>query len=116
MNLNELLIKILKNATGFPVAQDEYEGKEEKYFIFSYLKESPAAYGDNKPIADTARLQIQMVTPKKFDYMAAKKNVRNALEDNGFSVYSINSMLGDVFQGTQKIRQTIFEAEYALSR
>lgn len=116
MNINPLLNRILKEATKLPVAQDEYDGKEDKYIIFTYIDERPTFYADNKPAADEVHIQIQLITPKKFNYLAMKDTIRDALEDNDFSVYSITSFLGDVFQGTEKIRQTIFEARYASER
>lgn len=116
MNINANLIKILKDVTGFPVAQDEYDGQDDKFVIFTYSDERPEAFGDNKPIADTVFIQIQMVTPKKYNYLTMKDKIRDALEDNDFSVTSIRSFLGDEFWGTEKIRQTVFEAEFSASR
>lgn len=112
MNINSTLINILNTATGYPVSPDEYSGKETKYIVFTYIDEHPANYGDNLPFADVAYLQIQLITPKSFNYMADKKTIRDTLEENGFNVTSISSFLGDGIQGTEKIRQTIFEVNY----
>lgn len=116
MNVNANLISILSEATGFPVEPDEYDGKSDKYIIFTYTDERPEAFGDNKPIADTVYVQIQLVTPKKYNYLTMKDKIRDVLEDNDFSVTSIRSFLGDEFWGTEKIRQTVFEAEFSASR
>lgn len=115
MNLNELLIKLL-SATGLPVEQDEYDGKSEKYIVFIYEDERPEAHGDNKVTADTAYLQIQLITPKKFNYFELKKQIRTLLEGADFSVSSVRSFLGDIYQGTEKTRQTVFEVEYTQGR
>lgn len=46
------------STTGLPVEQDEYEGKKDKYIIFTYEDENPAAHADNVVTADTVYLQI----------------------------------------------------------
>lgn len=115
MDLNEMLIKLL-GETGLPVEQDLYEGKEDKYIVFTYEDERPEASGDNRPIADTAYLQIQLITPKDFNYFILKQKIRNLLEGADFSVTSIRSFLGDVYIGTEKQRQTVFQVEYTEGR
>lgn len=116
MNLNKLLIETLNDATGLPVAQDEYEGKEDKYIVFTYIDERPEVFADNVAVADVAYMQIQLITPKSYNYFAKKETIREALEGAGFSVTSLKSYLGDAFNGTEKIRQTIIEALYSDSR
>ena len=115
MDLNEILINLL-GGTGLPVEQDLYKGKEDKYIVFTYEDESPEEHGDNRPIADTAYLQIQLITPNNFNYFNLKKKIRKLLEDADFSVTSIRSFLGDVYVGTEKIRQTVFQVEYTEGR
>ena len=115
MNLNELLKKLL-GATGLPVKQDEYMGESDKYIIFVYEDEHPAEHGDNDVTADTVYIQIQLVTPKEFDYFELKRKIRDLLEGADFLVTSIRSFLGDVAIGTEKTRQTIFHTEYTQGR
>lgn len=116
MNINNHIINILHNATGLSVSPDFYEGKDTKYILFTYLDEQPNSFGDNRPIGDTAYLQIQLITPKSYNYMTLKHQIRDALEQNDYSVTSIRSFLGDAIQGTENIRQTIFEANYTVGR
>lgn len=115
MNLNATIKNVLKQ-TGLPVEQDAYDGKEEKYIIFAYEDETPAASGDNEVTADTAYLQIQLITPKNYDYFKLKHEIRDLLEEADFCVTSIRSFLGDVFTGTEKTRQTVFNVEYTEGR
>lgn len=115
MNLNEMLKKLLEQ-TGLPVKQDEYVGHGKKYIIFVYEDETPAYHGDNKVLADTAYIQIQLVTPKNFDYFPLKEQIRDLLEQSGFSVTSTRSFLGAAVTGTEKVRQTIFHTEYTQER
>lgn len=115
MNLSERLISVL-GAAGLPVEQDEYTGKEEKYIIFAFEDERPEAYADNRPTADTVYIQVQLITPKKFNYFDLKKKIRNSLEGADFIVSSIRSFLGDVYMGTEKTRQTVFSVKYTEGR
>lgn len=115
MNLNELLRKLLCG-TGLPVEQDEYTGKKDKYIIFVYEDERPVAHGDNAVTADTVYVQVQLITPKNFNYFTLKKEIRDLLEGAGFLVTSIRSFLGDAANGTEKTRQTIFHTEYTQGR
>ncbi len=115
MNLNELLIRLL-GETGLEVVQDLYDGESDKYIIFSYEDERPEFWGDNRIEADTAYLQIQLITPKGFDYFELKKKIRSLLEGADFIVTSIRSFLGSVYVGTEKKRQTIFQVEYTEGR
>lgn len=116
MNVNSLLISILGEATNLEVFPDEYDGKKTEYITFTYTDEQPVFWGDNRVLADTAYLQIQLVTPKKFNYMPLKHVIRDTLEENGFIITSIRSFLGDAIQGTDKIRQTIIECTYTKER
>lgn len=110
-----MLIGLLAK-TGLPVEQDEYTGTDDKYIIFVYEDERPEAHADNRPIADTVYLQVQLITPKKFNYFILKKKIRDLLEGAGFLVTSTRSFIGDVCQGTEKTRQTVFDTAYTAAR
>lgn len=116
MNLNALIINKLGEATKLPVVPDEYDGTKTEYITFTYTDEQPVYWGDNKVLADTAYLQIQLVTPKSYNYLSMKHIIRDTLEENDFAVTSIRSFLGDMYQGTEKIRQTIFECNFTEER
>lgn len=115
MNCNKLIIDTLA-ATGLPVVQDEYTGKADKYIVFIYTDEIPVLWSDNKVDADTVYLQIQLITPKNFNYFAFKHQIRDLLEGADFIITSTQTMLGDEYNGTEKVRQTIFECQYSETR
>lgn len=115
VNLNEILKEVLAE-TGLPVDQDEHTGGLESYIIFTYEDEKPVFHGDNKVLADTVYLQIQLITPKEFNYFGMKKKIKNLLENAGFRITSTYSFLGSVYYGTEKRRQTVFKAEYTQTR
>ena len=115
MNCNKLIIDTLA-PTDLPVVQDEYTGKETKYIVFMYTDEIPALWGDDGVLADTVFIQLQLITPKNFNYFALKHQIRDLLEGAGFLVTSTQSWLGDKYNGTEKVRQTIFELTYAETR
>ena len=94
MTLNERIIDLLGNATGLPVDQDR----------------------NDEVLADETDLQIQLFSPKEFDYLQTKKIIRNTLEKAGFIVSSIRSFLGDELTGTENTRQTIFSVSWLEGR
>ena len=53
MNVNPL-IESLEKKFSIPVAQDEYDGKSDKYIIYTYEDERPVYFGDDKTLQDTA--------------------------------------------------------------
>lgn len=107
MNINSALISAL-NPTGLPVEQDEYEGEEDKYIVFSYANESPALSGDDMTLVEQGDIHIQLVAPKKFNYFPMKKKIVELLEGAGFYVTDIQTILGDG-NGIEKVRQIVFE-------
>lgn len=115
MNCNKKLKDAL-TATGLPVEQDEYVGTAKKYIVFIYTDEVPALWGDDGVLADTVFIQLQLITPKDFNYFALKHQIRDLLEADGFLVTSTQTMLGDIYNGTDKVRQTIFEIQYSETR
>lgn len=109
MDVNKELKELLEGPTGLKVEQDEYSGKDSKYIVYSYADERPETFGDNKVLSDTVYLNIQLITPKNYNYMKLKHQIRDLLEGAGFFVTSISSFLGDVYFETEKTRQTVFE-------
>lgn len=110
MNVNPLIMG-LKEATGLPVSQDIYEGKAKKYIVFNYEDEAPVNWGDNKPQADAAWLQVALYTPISFDYVKMKHTMRDYLEGKGFRVTSIGTWI-DTFSDGSKIRHTAISVTY----
>ena len=115
MNCNKLIIETLA-ATELPCVQDEYTGASDKYIVFIYTDEVPALWSDNRVDADTAYIQLQLITPKNYNYFTLKHQIRDLLEGAGFIITSIQSMLGDEYNGTEKVRQTVFECQYSETR
>ena len=115
MDLNEKILG-LEQVTGIPVFPDFAPAQYEKSITFTYEDEKPVSYGDNKPVADTAYLQISLYTPEGFDYMPAKHAIRDYLEESGFCVTSIQSWMDQDLTGTKRTRHTVFEANYTEER
>ena len=112
MDMTDFFLK-LQSETGYPIELDAYEGKENKYMVYSYEDERPALHGDNKPIMDTVYMQLRLYTPKNYDYYQDKKRIRDMLIDAGFIVTGIHSWLENVIDTKgQKIRCTVFTINY----
>ncbi len=115
MNLNPVLMRI-GEAVGLPTAEDEYEGREEKYLIFTYEDERPDFWGDDRVLADTVNIMLQMVVPKSFNYMKLKKKLVEELEKEDFSITGIHSLFGESVNRTEKIRRIVFETVHTEMR
>ena len=115
MNVNPLILglKDIDSLSGIPVEQDEYEGTAKTYITFTYEDEKGTQFGDNKVIADTAYMQINLFTPKKFNYLTLKEVIKTYLEGLG-CVTSIQSSLYSI--NNEKIRQTTFTCEITKER
>lgn len=111
MNVNPL-IESLEKKFSIPVAQDEYDGKSDKYIIYTYEDERPVYFGDDKTLQDTAYLTVQLIVPKQFNYMNLKHQIRDELERMEFIVTDIRSFLSSAINGTNKIRRITFDVNY----
>lgn len=111
MNLNPKFNDFAKEI-GVDVEQDEYTGKNEKYFVYQYEDERPVLNGDDKPLQDICYIQLKLYTPKKFDYFDLKKRTRDYFESAGFMIPSIFSYLENVTINGTKMRCTVFKMEY----
>ena len=112
MNVNPILL-VLKDITGLPVTQDVYEGKGDKWITFTYEDERPGQIGDNSVTDDIAYMQVNLFTPKRFDYMELKEKIKSYLESIGV-VTGIRSWCYEDKQIL--IRQTTFTAEITAER
>ncbi len=111
MNVNSSIMA-LKDETGLPVAPDIYEGSETKWITFVYEDERPVLSGDNAVLADRVYLQVQLWTPKDFNYMSLKEQIRDYLEEiEDCTVTSIRSFVNYYTTTEKKMRQTIFNVE-----
>lgn len=115
MNLNPKLIEI-GTQMGLPVAQDIYEGKADKYITFTYEDERSGLDADNGWDETTVQMQVQLITPVKYNYFAYKDQLKTLLEQYDFSVERIQSWLTDTLTGTDRVRQTIFSVYYTGSK
>lgn len=112
MNLNSIFIE-LENELGYPVEQDEYQGTDSIYGVFSYTDETGALYGDNRALEDTAFMRIQIYTPKNYNYMDLKHRTRDWLEEKGFCITGIRSWLESKINNEAiKIRCTVIDMTY----
>ncbi|MCM1213314.1 MAG: hypothetical protein NC331_11325 [Lachnospiraceae bacterium] len=104
MNVNGKL-EALGAVTGYPVEQDEYEGREDRYITYTYEDERPALFGDNSGQAGTAWLRVCLFVPKSHDYFGDKDKIMAELARQGFNIESCQTWLEDARKGTEKIRR-----------
>lgn len=113
MNLNPIF-EAMQEKVGYPVEQDMYQGKERIYGIYCYTDERGAVFGNNKPLIDIAYMRLQIYTPKNFNYMDIKHRTRDYLEEQGFTITSIETWLEPDFDNeAEKIRCTAISMQCA---
>ena len=110
MNVNPIILglKTISSLAAYPVVPDEYEGTAKKYITFTYEDERGTERGDDKVLADTAYIQLNFFTPKNYNYMSDKEDIKTYLEEVGI-VSSVTSRVYEI--NNEKIRQTTFTVE-----
>ncbi len=111
MNINPLM-KAVGTIMGYPCKQDLYEGKENKFIVFSYADERAAYYADNDEEEITVTITVQLITPQNYNYLSDKSKLKRTLKDQGFSVEDIQTLLDDEATGTDRARRTIYTCNY----
>jgi hypothetical protein len=114
INIFEKLLPI-EISTGIKIYEDSCDDMEEKYIVFTIEGEQPIQNGDDKVLADTIYVTLQLIVPKRFDYVETKYKIRDLLEDNEFSVTDIHSYANNEINGTDKIRRIIFETNITVN-
>lgn len=84
MNCNEIILRALE-PVGFPIEQDEYNGKEKTFLIFSYQDIRPAFHADDVPKEIAYSVLIQLICPKEYNYFAKQREITLFLTEAGFS-------------------------------
>lgn len=111
MNINPKMTRI-GEVMGYPIRQDLYDGKSDKFIVYTYTNEQAAYYADDDEAEITVTIQVQLITPRNYDYFADKSMLKAALKNEGFTVVSIESWLDDPAAETDYARRTIFSCEY----
>ena len=111
MNINPIVME-LAEVTGLPVVPDLYTGEADKWIVFTYADERGALYGDNHEEYTEVTIQVTLYTPANFNYMALKKQIKDALVDRDFQIQSVQSWLEDNDKKASYIRHTVFTAYY----
>lgn len=112
MNVNPLLME-LKNVTKLPVVPDIYEGSSDKWITFSYQDERPVFFGDDEVLDDVAYISVNLFTPKSYNYMSLKEDIKTYLESIGVLT---NSESYVYTENQIPVRQTIFEVQIPKER
>lgn len=97
---------------GYPCKQDLYDGKSDKFIVFTYEDERAAYYADDEEQGVTLILQVQLIVPRSHDYFADKSKLKAALRQEGFTVVNNQTWLDDPAAGTDYARRVIFSCEF----
>lgn len=109
MNINPLMMAIGKE-NGLPVAQDLYEGSEDKFLVFTYVVDDMAVISaDNETIVEGCEVYLNLYVPKTYDYMNLKEAIKHSLKDKGFTLSETSTFL----EQDTGYRHIVFEIEYS---
>lgn len=104
MNTFEKIVQAIKKIN-YPYAPDTYEGDEKRFFTYNYATDKGAIWGDNEVEAVTASIQLHFFLPATDNFIRIKKEIRNALTEEGFTFPEITVLT------EEDIRHIIFECE-----
>lgn len=82
--MNQKIYKAM-GCFGIPVTPDFFGGGEEEYITFNYADDRATAFADDEPLLVEADMQIHYFLPAKKSYLEAKKQMRRALFEAGFT-------------------------------
>ncbi len=111
MNINPKMTRI-GEIMGYPCKQDLYDGKSDKFIVYSYEDERAAYYADDEEAEITVIIQVQLITPRNYNYFVDKARLKAALKQEGFTVVNIQTWLDDPAAGTDYARRVIFSCEF----
>lgn len=104
--VNEIIVSALR-PFGLPIAENLYEGKEKEYFTYNFADDRGADFGDNKPNADVAYMQVHYICPLKKSYADMRRQIRQALTDAGATWAQVT----DLSDLSERLRHLVFEFE-----
>lgn len=106
MNANRLIEDTL-SPLEYPIDYMSYAGSAERYFTYNYSDDRAELYADDEPVNDIAYIQIHFFSPKTFNHMQLKKQVRERLFSAGFSYPRISSF----YENDTDMNHLVFECE-----
>jgi len=101
-------IKTILDVYGYPVEFMGYEGLLKTYFVFNYSDDRGDAYSDDSPEFNMVSVQIHFFSPLTFNHLILKKQIRNALFENGFTYPTVQTF----YESDTKLNHLIFECDY----
>lgn len=115
VNVNKILMDLAKELKGYEISPDIYDGQSDKWAVFSYTDERGSLYADNDEEAVTAQIQLNVYTPKDYNYMHDKKIIKDYLRKSGFSNISFMAWVDQDQHGTEYMRHQVWEFEYTVT-
>jgi hypothetical protein len=107
--------KGLETATGIQMWQDICEDEDAAIYItYVYQDERTILRANNTPQIDMCEVYVNLYAPKQYDYFITKDALRDYLEENGFTVTSINTHI-ETYR-TVKVRRVTFDCRYSEGR
>ena len=107
MDINKKMLD-MSAVINLPVEEDDYEGPDSEFVVFTYADERAGMYGDDKPLLQTATMTVKAVLNKSTDYFEIKDKIwKYILGIGGYGV-SYQSYIERV-SNNKKVRNLIFD-------
>lgn len=104
MTVNEKIKNALKKFE-LPVTPDFFGGGEREYVTFNYADDHAAVFADDVPILVETDMQIHYFLPADKNYLGAKKGMRKALFEAGFTYPDVTEFV----EPDSNVRHIIYE-------
>lgn len=91
-----------------PYGTEWYDGSGDAYITYNYASDHGADFGDDDPGCNLVSVQVHLFLPLKQNFQTAKRALRAALGDAGFTWPSVQVLE----ENTTSTRHLIFESEF----
>ena len=91
-----------------PYGTEWYDGSGEAYITYNYAADHGADFGDDDPGCNLVSVQVHLFLPLKRNFQTAKKTLRAALGDAGFTWPAVDI----IEENDTNTRHLIFSCEF----
>ncbi len=92
------LLKVTLEKLNYPVARMIYEGKEDIFFTFTRVVQTPINYSDDESHGNSHVYRVNLFTKGNFEALLA--NTIEILKTDGFTILSVD---GEIYEKETKL-------------
>ena len=107
MTLNSKIVNICKTLN-LGASEDVYRGSKDKFVVFNYAGEYKDMFADDDYNVLRINVNVNLYVPLKFNYHQLKSQLRDELENNGFDINNVYTLV----EPDTELRHIVFDTEY----